>query len=94
MQSIASRTFPLAYKSAVVRPLLKKPSLDPEVLCNYRPVSNLPFVSEVLEKIIAAQLTSYMRENRLRCTSRLIVATTVTETTLVKVQNARAESSR
>ena len=87
-ESIASSPFPLAYKSAVVRPLLKKPSLDPEVLRNYRPVSNLPFVSKVLEKIIAAQLSSYMRENGLyemhqsayRCYHS-------TETALVKVQN-------
>ena len=36
---------PPSFKEAVVRPLLKKAGLDKEVLKNYRPVSNLPFVS-------------------------------------------------
>ena len=30
-----------ALKTALIRPLLKKPGLDKEVLKNYRPVSNL-----------------------------------------------------
>uniref|UniRef100_A0A8D0CEP8 Post-SET domain-containing protein n=1 Tax=Salvator merianae TaxID=96440 RepID=A0A8D0CEP8_SALMN len=33
-------SFPAPYKEVIVRPLLKKPSLDPTVLNNYRPVSN------------------------------------------------------
>jgi len=32
-----------SFKVAVIKPLLKKPTLDPEVLVNYRPISNLPF---------------------------------------------------
>ena len=34
---------PAHFKEAVVKPLIKKPSLDHEVLKNFRPVSNLPF---------------------------------------------------
>ena len=33
------------FKSALIRPLLKKPGLD-SVLKNYRPVSDLPFISD------------------------------------------------
>ena len=40
--SLEEAKVPIIYKQAVVRPLLKKPSLDKEVLKNYRPVSNLP----------------------------------------------------
>ena len=39
--SLATSTFPSQFKSAIVKPLLKKSSLDPENLKNYRPVSNL-----------------------------------------------------
>ncbi|CAC5407956.1 unnamed protein product [Mytilus coruscus] len=38
--SLSEQCVPLSFKQAVVRPLLKKPSLDEEVLKNYRPVSN------------------------------------------------------
>src|SRR4029434_9101145 len=37
----------------------KKPNLDPDNLANYRPISNLPFLSKILEKIVAKQLTSF-----------------------------------
>ena len=33
--------FPNTLKSALVTPILKKPNLDPEVMKNYRPISNL-----------------------------------------------------
>ena len=38
-------TVTAAFEHAVGRPLLKKPYLDPSVLSNFRPVSNLPFLS-------------------------------------------------
>ena len=37
-------------KHALVKPVLKKPGLDHNVLKNYRPVSNLPFLSKIMEK--------------------------------------------
>ena len=40
--------------SAHVTPILKKSSLDKEVFKNYRPVSNLNFISKILERVIAA----------------------------------------
>ena len=57
---ITTGHFPNTLKSAVVKPLLKKPTLDPHILKNYRPVSNLPFLSKVIEKVIAKQLTAHM----------------------------------
>ena len=36
---------PDSFKHAVVRPLLKKQNMPPNELKNYRPVSNLPFLS-------------------------------------------------
>ena len=49
--SLESGTVPDVYKVALVNPLIKKYNLDPEELKNYRPVSNLPFFSKVLEKL-------------------------------------------
>ena len=52
-------------KVAVVKPLLKKMSLDPEEFKNYRPVSNLSFLSKVIEKVIAVKLQHHLDSNRL-----------------------------
>ncbi len=42
---------------------LKKPQLDPKDLVNYRPISNLPFLSKILEKVVSSQLYSFLEKN-------------------------------
>ncbi len=54
---------PKNFKLAVIKPLIKKPQLDPKVLVNYRPISNLPFLSKILEKIVSSQLYSFLEKN-------------------------------
>ena len=54
--SLSSGHVPKEFKVAHVTPLLINTSLDKNVLKNYRPVSNLPFVSKVLERVVAKQL--------------------------------------
>jgi hypothetical protein len=49
--SITSGQFPEIYKTAIVKPLLKKDNLD-KIPKNYRPVSNLTFVSKVIEEAV------------------------------------------
>jgi len=61
--SLCTGHVPSALKTAVIKPLLKKPTLDPEVLANYRPISNLPFLSKVLEKVVAAHLQDHLNSN-------------------------------
>ncbi len=56
---------PKSFKSAVVQPILTKSGLDSQVLANYRPVSLLPFLSKVLEKIVAKQLTAHIEKHNL-----------------------------
>ena len=48
----------LLSKKAVVKPLIKRPNTDPEVLANYRlPVSGkLPYLSKILERAVADQM--------------------------------------
>ena len=63
--SLLTGHIPSVLKTAVIKPLFKKPSLDPEVLANYRPISNLPFLSKVLEKVVAAQLHDHLQTNNM-----------------------------
>uniref|UniRef100_A0A3B3C819 Reverse transcriptase domain-containing protein n=1 Tax=Oryzias melastigma TaxID=30732 RepID=A0A3B3C819_ORYME len=56
---------PSFLKTAAVKPILKKPGSDPNILSNYRPISNLPFISKILEKIVASQLNSHLMQNNL-----------------------------
>ncbi len=52
-----------AFKLAVIKSLIKKPKLDPCELANYRPISNLLFMSKILEKVVSAQLCSFLLKN-------------------------------
>ena len=58
----SSSVYPTDLKSAIVMPLIKKPTLDCEVLKKYRPISNLPFLSKLTEKVIAQRLVSHMQD--------------------------------
>uniref|UniRef100_A0A8C5QUL3 Reverse transcriptase domain-containing protein n=1 Tax=Leptobrachium leishanense TaxID=445787 RepID=A0A8C5QUL3_9ANUR len=58
-------SFPSAFKHALVTPLLKKPSLDPNSPSNYRPVSLLPFTSKLLEKLVFNRLSLFLSSNSL-----------------------------
>uniref|UniRef100_A0A8C1KKX3 Reverse transcriptase domain-containing protein n=1 Tax=Cyprinus carpio TaxID=7962 RepID=A0A8C1KKX3_CYPCA len=53
---------PKTFKLAVIKPLIKKPQLDPKELVNYRPISNLPFLSKILEKVVSSQLYSFLEK--------------------------------
>ena len=64
--SLQTSCVPSAFKSALIRPLLKKPGLDSDILKNYRPVSNLPFVSKVVEKVVDARLERHLMSNSLQ----------------------------
>ncbi|KAL8610879.1 hypothetical protein ACOMHN_056734 [Nucella lapillus] len=63
--SLLTGVFPDAHKTAIVTPLLKKPTLDVNDLKNFRPVSNLSFVSKVIEKIVLSQLSTHLSSNQL-----------------------------
>ena len=46
-------------------PILKKQGLDDNDLRNYKPVSNLPFLSNMLERVVLLQLQSHLCANSL-----------------------------
>ena len=57
--------FPSSLKKSIITPLLKKSSLDPEVISHYGPVSNLSFVSKVIEEAVSHQLNDHFLANDL-----------------------------
>ena len=61
-KSLDSGQYPQNFKHAVVLPLLKKEYMDSTLLNNYRPVSNLPFVSKLLEKAVSERLRQHLEE--------------------------------
>lgn len=59
--SLTTGIVPSSLKTAAVTPILKKFN----ILNNFHPISNLPFISKILEKIVAAQLHAHLSYNNL-----------------------------
>ena len=79
--------FAEAWKEAPVLPSLKKPGLD-FAFKNFRPVSNLSYISKLSERAGAEQFMEHLTANKLH--SQLQSAKTQqhsTETALLKVKN-------
>jgi len=58
--SLVSGCFPSDFKEAVIRPLLKKSGLDTSELKNFRPVSNLSFLSKLLQRVVQIRLQVFL----------------------------------
>ena len=63
--SLTTGEVPSVFKEAVVTPLLKKPGLE-LTYKNYRPVSNLSFMSKLTERAISGQIKDFMEANDLQ----------------------------
>ena len=50
---------------AFLASLIKKIIIDCEIFKNYRPVSNLYFISKLLERIVGVQLVEHLKTNNL-----------------------------
>ena len=93
-KSLSSGIVPQSFKHALFKLLLKKVSLDPNCLKHYRPVSSLPFLSKVLERVVLKQFLQHLQSHILlepfqfayqKCHS--------TETTLLRVVNDLLQAS-
>ena len=49
----------MSQKHAIVRPRLKKSTLDPDDLNFYRPISNLTFLSKIIEGVVATRFNGH-----------------------------------
>ena len=63
--SLNSRYVPTQLKHAIVTPILKKNKLDINDINNYRPISQLPIIAKLLEKVVYCQLNNYLHTNQL-----------------------------
>ena len=60
---LSSGVFPETFKKSKIIPLYKKG--DSSLLSNYRPISLLPTISKIFERIIYNQLYQYFNDNEL-----------------------------
>ena len=85
--SLTSGQFAEEWKCALMNPLLKKLGLD-LLFPNYRPVSNLQYISKLTEKVVFNQMHAHMTTNailpELQSSYRRFHST---ETALLKVAN-------
>ncbi|MEL7307775.1 MAG: reverse transcriptase family protein [Pseudomonadota bacterium] len=86
--SMMTGVFPISEKCAVITPILKKRSLNKEDLQNYRPVSQLSFVSKLIESAVSAQIKLFLTTNNLYCPNQSAYRKShSTETVLVHLCN-------
>ena len=69
-KSLSTSTFPTEWKQAKITPLFKSGSISSAE--NYRPISILPVISKIAEKIVQKQLTRYLEENHLLTDQRFL----------------------
>ena len=56
---------PRSIEKAIVSPLLKKLTLDKDILKNYCPVSNLSCILKILDKVVSSRLLDHIETNNL-----------------------------
>ena len=61
---LESGKVPTSLKEAMINPILKK-ILDKDILNDYRPMSNLPFISKLIERLVCGQIVSHLDKNNL-----------------------------
>jgi len=60
--SLREGVLPSSQKTAIITPVVKKSGLDPDEPQSYRPISNLTFISKVIERIVAEQMRGHLTE--------------------------------
>ena len=86
--SLTTGEMPRNLKTAMVKPLLKKFNSDSVEFVNFRPVSNLKFVSKLIEKAVFLQFNTYLTTDALREPLQSAYKTLrSTETAVLKVHN-------
>ena len=85
--SMSTVIVPTTMKSALVTPLLKKPSLDNDVMNNFRPISMLSFISKLTERVVLRRLIDHVSSGNLHETFQSAYKPNhSTETALARIQ--------
>ena len=63
--SLIQGYLPVSERHAIVLPRLKKVGADSADVKNYRPISNLTFMSKVVERLVCRQLTTFLDSHKL-----------------------------
>ena len=63
--SLSTGIFPDLFKRACVLPISKKPNLKINEPKNFRPISLLPFLSKILERLVASRIRNHINEHNL-----------------------------
>ena len=81
-------TVPYELKLALITPLLKKILLDPEVLKSFHPVSNLTYLSKIIERVVVMRLNQHLIQNGIHEVLQSVDKLNhCNQTALLKVQN-------
>jgi len=60
-RSLVRGHFTAAFKKTFITPTLQKPGMDTADVSLYRPISNLPVLSKLLERLVVRQLIDYLQ---------------------------------
>ena len=71
----------------MVKPLIKKSNLDTADFNNYRPISNLPFLAKILEKVVFKQISNFIKNSNILETFQSVCREHHSTETLIKVLN-------
>ena len=66
--SLSEGIFPERFKTAKIIPIFKSGHSNSTAI--YRPISMLPFLSKMFEKLMCAKLESYLKSNNILCTNQ------------------------
>ena len=66
--SVSEGIFPECFKTAKIIRIFKSGVSNYTV--NYRPISMMPFLSKIFEKLMCARLGSYQKSNNILCTNQ------------------------
>ena len=88
MRHLLIRGLSIDLMQAIIKPRPKKPTLNPGDLNSYRPISNLSFISKVIECIVVTQLNDhFVKQDLLPCRQSAYWANHSTETAIVAVHD-------
>ena len=92
--SIRSQKFPQKWKLARILPLQKSKNCDRSQLSSYRPISQLPLISKIGERVIQRQLLSYLElSGQLNTRQHAYRSKTSTMTALIEIMDQIATAT-